>query len=249
MRFVAWNCNGGFRRKIDALLNLAPDIAVASEARQSCLSALNNDASSFVWAGKTASKGVAIVAFHGWKLTKIELEVSDDWFVPVVATKGDLTIQIIGVWVKRADDGYVKPTLRALRTLGEFIAASPTFILGDFNQSVRFDKGRGPGRRFQDVIAAFDELQMQSSWHANSGEAHGVEGAPTLHWKWQANSSYHVDYGFVPNSLISATKVSVGKYEDYVATKLSDHVPLTIDIDLFSLLVNEGMPHAGHEPI
>lgn len=232
MRFVAWNCNGGFRTKIDAVLNLNPDVAVVSEAKESCLAALDGDATSYVWAGKSGSKGVAIIGFDGWKLERIGIDVSDKWFVPVAATKGDRKVQIVGVWVKRADDGYVKPTLRALQTLSEFIAANPTFILGDFNQSVRFDKGRGPGRRFQDVIAAFEALQLRSAWHADSGEAHGAEGAPTLHWKWQADSRYHVDYAFVPNSLVSVTRIGIGKFEDYVATKLSDHMPLTIDVDL-----------------
>ena len=232
MRFVAWNCNGGFRKKIDAVLNLNPDVAVVSEAKESCLAALDGNATSYVWAGKSGSKGIAIIAFHGWRLAKIEHEVSDNWFVPLVATKGNQKVPIVAVWVKRADDGYVKPTLRALRSLGEFIGANPTFILGDFNQSVRFDKGHGPGRRFQDVIAAFDALNLRSAWHADSGDAHGAEGAPTLHWKWQADSPYHVDYAFVPSSLVSATRVGIGKFEDYVATKLSDHVPLTIDVDL-----------------
>jgi hypothetical protein len=232
MRFVAWNCNGGFRKKREALLNLNPDVAVISEARESCLAALDNDATSYVWAGKTGSKGVAIIGFDGWKLDKIEIGVSDNWFVPVVVTKGARKVQIIGVWVKRTDRGYVEPTLRALRTLRNFIVGKPTFILGDFNQSVRFDKGRGPGRRFKDVIAAFEALNLRSAWHAASSEAHGDEGAPTLHWKWQADSSYHVDYAFVPSAIVSATKVRIGKFEDYVATKLSDHVPLTIDVDL-----------------
>jgi hypothetical protein len=230
MRLVAWNCNGGFRKKIGALLDLAPDIAVISEVRQSCLSALDSAAASYVWAGKPGLKGVAIIGFHGWKLTKTEYEVSDHWFVPVVATKGDMSAHIIGVWVKRAADGYVKPTLRALQSFCDFIGAAPTFVLGDFNQSVRFDKGRGSGRRFVDVIAAFDELRMKSAWHASSGDAHGAEDSPTLHWKWQAESRYHVDFGFVPKNSVFTT--GIGKFEDYVSNRLSDHVPLTIDVEL-----------------
>lgn len=82
------------------------------------------------------------------------------------------------------------------------------------------------------MIAAFEALNLRSAWHAENGEAHGAEGTPTLHWKWQADSPYHIDYGFVPRSLVSATKVRIGKFEEYVATKLSDHVPLSIDVDL-----------------
>jgi endonuclease/exonuclease/phosphatase family metal-dependent hydrolase len=248
MRLLAWNCNGGFRRKFDAVLRLEPDIAVVSEARQSCLSALDDVAPSAVWVGTEDLKGVAVIPFHGWTLERIGPAVSDEWFLPLVATMGDAVVQIIAVWVKRSD-GYVNPTLRMLATLREFISARPTIVLGDFNQSIAFDKGRGPGRRFQDVIAAFAALHMKSAWHGHSGETHGAEGTPTLHWKWQADSPFHVDYAFVPDTLISSTKVSIGKYEDYVAAKLSDHLPLIIDIDLLSLSANQGLPHDAHEPV
>lgn len=64
-----------------------------------------------------------------------------------------------------------------------FISSNQTIVLGDFNQSIVFDKGRGLDRRFRDVIAAFDQTHMRSAWHAHSGEGHGVEDMPTLHWK------------------------------------------------------------------
>jgi hypothetical protein len=232
MRLVAWNCNGGFRKKIDTLLFLNPDIAVIPEALQTCLAELDKKATSSVWAGNAGSKGIAIIGFHGWQLTRIEIDVSDEWFVPVIATNGDTIVRVVGVWVKRADDGYVKPTRRALKSLREFISKEATFVVGDFNQNVQFDKGRGSGRRFQDVLTVFHELQMRSAWHAQSGDMHGAEGTPTLHWVWQANRAYHVDYAFVPNGLVQATRVSMGKFEDYVGTGISDHVPLTIDVDL-----------------
>ncbi|MFT7585290.1 MAG: hypothetical protein ACI9EW_001714, partial [Cellvibrionaceae bacterium] len=34
MKIVAWNCNMAFRRKLDPLLSLQPDIAVISECAQ-----------------------------------------------------------------------------------------------------------------------------------------------------------------------------------------------------------------------
>ena len=108
----------------------------------------------------------------------------------VDATRPEATseFQMIAVWVKQSSDGYVKPTLRALDALHAFLSARPTIVLGDFNEDVAFDKRRGPRRRFKDVIAAFETLKMRSAWHAHSGDAHGAEGAPTLHWKWQAES-------------------------------------------------------------
>ena len=122
MRFVAWNCNGGFRKKIDAVLNLNPDVAVVSEAKESCLAALDGNATSYVWAGKSGSKGIADHRLPRLETGEGRASTSPTTgSCPLVATKGNQKVPIVAVWVKRADDGYVKPTLRALRSLGEFI--------------------------------------------------------------------------------------------------------------------------------
>jgi hypothetical protein len=178
MKMVAWNCNGAFRKKIDALLQLAPDIAVVPEALQTCLTALNGRANSSVWAGSTNSKGLAVCSFNGWELKKAGPEVSENWFVPAIASKGNLAIQVVGVWVKPAS-GYVRPTLNALKALEKFAAAGPTIFLGDFNQNVVFDKAKEPGARFADVVDVFERLQMVSAWHGWRGEPHGAESRPT----------------------------------------------------------------------
>jgi hypothetical protein len=229
MRLVAWNCRRGFWGKHEALFQLKPDIAIIPEASQSCLDALECLTTSRVWVGANKWDGVAIISFNGWQLTRAELPVAESWFVPVIASKADVAVQVVGVWVKKRID-YVKPTLRALEALQEFIIASPTFVLGDFNQSVNFDKGCGPGRRFQDVLSAFDKMKMGSAWHACRGEVHGVESRPTFHLNHKAHLPFHIDYAFVPRNYVSVTDVQIGKFDDYVAW--SDHLPLTLDVGL-----------------
>jgi hypothetical protein len=146
MRFVAWNCVHAFRRKTGHLLRLSPDIAVISEARKECLDALDGSSTSTVWAGDQRAKGLAIVGFNGWRIASCETLRAEQWFLPTIAQRGATKVQIVGVWVKPAK-GYVAPTLRALQTLQGFIAGAPTIVAGDFNQSVRFDRRRGPGWR------------------------------------------------------------------------------------------------------
>jgi hypothetical protein len=228
MRLVAWNCQDAFRNKYEALLRLKPDIAVVSEARRTCLNVVDRIATSSDWVGETNSKGLGMISFNGWQLTRAGLAIAESWFAPVIASKGETIVQVVGVWVKPNQGSYVKPTLRSLDALREFIAASPTIVVGDFNQSVNF--GGSPGGRFQDVLDAFDRLQMVSAWHARHGETHGAESQPTLHQNRKAHDPFHIDYAFVPKNHISTIDVGIGTFEDYVAAELSDHVPLTLDI-------------------
>jgi hypothetical protein len=99
-------------------------------------------------------------------------------------------------------------------------------VLGDFNQNVAFDKNKGFGRRFKDVLDVFERLQMTSAWHGHHGELHGAESMPTSHWMWQLDRPYHVDYAFVPRHHVAISDVRIGRYEDYVVTRISDHLPL-----------------------
>ncbi|MEM7197146.1 MAG: endonuclease/exonuclease/phosphatase family protein, partial [Pseudomonadota bacterium] len=74
MRIVAWNCNMALHRKWDALLALQPDIAVISEvATPDILYARTKDAlppMAMQWCGNNPHKGLGVLAFHGYHLTR-----------------------------------------------------------------------------------------------------------------------------------------------------------------------------------
>jgi endonuclease/exonuclease/phosphatase family metal-dependent hydrolase len=161
--------------------------------------------------------------------------MSEEWFLPAIAERGAAKLQIVGVWVKPAS-GYVAPTLSALQTLQGFIAAAPTIVAGDFNQSVAFDPGRGPGRRFREVVDVLGDMGLNSAWHSHRQEAHGAETAATLYLTWNQSRPYHIDYVFAPEWPDRCIReVSLGRYDDYVASGVSDHVPLTVDFSSHSV--------------
>src|SRR6266446_4656464 len=70
MRIVASNCNMALERKIDVLLDLAPDIAVVCECAEperlrlrSKLSWMHNEP---IWIGRNPHKGLAVFTFNGY---------------------------------------------------------------------------------------------------------------------------------------------------------------------------------------
>ncbi len=100
-------------------------------------------------------------------------------------------------------------------------------------QSVVFDRGKGPGRRYSDVLSVLASLGLHSAWHSYHREARGAETAATLFWRWKADKPFHIDYAFMSESdRWSIIDASLGSFNKYVAGGLSDHVPLTIELQM-----------------
>jgi endonuclease/exonuclease/phosphatase family metal-dependent hydrolase len=73
---------------------------------------------------------------------------------------------------------------------------------------------------------------MISAYHANRSAEPGKEDDPTLFWQWKHDQPFHCDFCFVPAAWSEAISgVAVGSFDEWVATKTSDHVPLTVTID------------------
>lgn len=230
MRLVSWNCHDGFARKSPALLSLEPDIAVLSEVKAQHLAGLN-PAPEFVFAGASPQKGVAVVSWNGWELEQSQ-PVEQNWFLPVVARRGSAQINILAVWVKPTKN-YVEPTLNELDRLKEFLSHEHVIVTGDFNQNVMFDKGRKGRRRFSVALEMFSELGLASVWHVTKNETHGEESSKSLYFVYDEARGFHIDYAFASKSMMRAvTDVSFGTYAEWVKTKLSDHVPLSVSFDM-----------------
>jgi endonuclease/exonuclease/phosphatase family metal-dependent hydrolase len=229
MRIVAWNCCGGFARKLPALLALDPDLAVVCEVRRADLAALPAEAAA-LWAGDpdAAGKGLAILAFKGWRLARAAEPCVERWYLPVVARRGGRRLRLVGVWTQPAKD-YVTPTLRALDALAGFLAAGPAVMAGDFNQSVRWDAKKSERRRFAHALARLQALGLKSAWHARYLQRHGAEVQPTYFHRWSAADTYHIDYLFASLGLRRRlARAEIGAHADWGG--LSDHAPVIVDL-------------------
>ena len=239
-----------FRRKLEPLLSLGPDVAVISECAQPDIvreklkgkAHLLPPATDIVWIGSNKHKGLAILAFNGYKVQLADCYDSKLRFIAPVEvwrpnSDGDADFHLLGAWAMHANDGIRKkaqagPLRESLDIHAEFLTAKPSIAAGDFNNNVFWDRP-GWAINFEDTVARFDQLGMISAYHAVMNEAQGDESIPTHYWRDRKKDgpTYHIDFIFIPKDWErSINHFEVGTFEDWCGSKLSDHVPLTIDL-------------------
>ena len=244
MRIVAWNCAGALHRKIDALMALRPDLAVILEAAERgrlIAQAPELAKASLVWVGKNPSKGLLLAGF-GTTLLEFDHHRHDDslhWMAPVTVSglPGlDQRVHLLGVWSQNASEGKRQKDnpgylLQALRRYHKFLRSAPAVVAGDFNNNVLWDK---PGWKMNHAneIRALASLGLVSAYHVSRGVEAGNEPQPTLYWRRRKTDGYHIDYVFIPEEWSRCSfELTVGGYEDWVTSRLSDHVPLVLEIE------------------
>ena len=141
------------------------------------------------------------------------------------ARRGDLEFQVVAVWpyaTKSVKTSY-RQAHDGLERHADWIRQRPTVILGDFNASKTYK-----GRNWTDLAALMESVNLVSAYHRKFGESFGSETRPT-HFK--GGKGFHLDYCFLPEAWAQCiSKVDVGVHSEW--EKFSDHVPLTVDLDL-----------------
>ena len=243
MRIVAWNCNRALHRKIDALMTLRPDVAVISEAAKPerlATRAPELADASLVWIGKYPDRGLLLAGF-GTTVLELDRDRHDDglcWIAPV-SVSGlpglDKPIHLLGVWAQNSGGGNRRkdnpgPLRQALRRYDGFLRSAPAVVAGDFNNHVCWDK---PGWPMNHVNAVRDlaRLGLISVYHVARGVEAGNEPEPTYFQHYRATAGYHIDYVFMPEEWADrAFTLTVGRYQDWIELRRSDHVPLVLEI-------------------
>jgi hypothetical protein len=113
VRLVAWNCRSGFHRKLEALRELAPDVAIVAE----CCSpekAPDLQATSALWIGDNPNKGLGVFSFGGLSLVRDDAyDPSIPYVLPVrVETETGNAFHVLAVW---AHDGLAPLRMSTVR--------------------------------------------------------------------------------------------------------------------------------------
>jgi exodeoxyribonuclease-3 len=234
VRIVAWNANMAVRRKLPELRSLAPDVAVLSECEQRVAVP---EGASFAWVGRNPHKGLGVLAFGPYS---VSLDPAFDprlqWIAPVRVT-GPRPFTLLAVWAQNDRAKVFHPLeprssqlQQALTVFRNELRGSPAVLAGDFNNNVQWDRGKPAD--WTVTVDRLGEAGFVSAYHADRAVAYGREPEPTLYWRDRRvdGPTYHIDYCFVPRAW-SIVSVAVGSFQDWVGARLSDHVPLTVEVE------------------
>ncbi|HZZ07962.1 MAG TPA: endonuclease/exonuclease/phosphatase family protein [Candidatus Binataceae bacterium] len=239
MRIISWNCGSGFHRKIEALLALAPDVAVVQECAD--LDSLARKAPGFaptgaLWTGDNPHRGLGVFSFGPYRLSRVGAADASITYAIAARVVGPSAFNLVALWshygkspMTVAEPG---PTVRALRSYASLLKRRPSIIAGDLNNHVRWDKP-GKASNHANAMAEIAAFGLASAYHAFYGLAQGSERHPTLYWRDRTRTgpTFHIDYVFVPQIAIGLLRrVAVGSYAKWIATGLSDHAPLIVDL-------------------
>jgi len=232
MRIVVWNCKMGLSRKRKHLYDLHPDIAVIPECSQNCLKLCMEDGFEGRWFGDNLRKGLGVLVAKPLHIGKAEKPPSK-WVVPMEITGGECEFLLIAVWTMLVQGSlprsYIGQLYEAVVNNPQWFAGKPTILCGDFNSNKIWDDMRKKTGNHSTAVSALEKHRLASAYHHFFSESQGQETQPTYYFWHHKDRGYHIDYVFLPNEWASQiSSVQVGSHATW--SKLSDHVPLSIEV-------------------
>lgn len=237
VRLVVWNCCERFDRNYPHLLDLGFDVAIVCECgpfdpglgdRRELSAVLKLAVNQ---PGHT--KHIGVLARDPWRVEEMSVIPDQPWLLPA-RISGPVDFTVLAVWALGPQ--WVEGLSYAAQTgrvVDQVLPAvdGPIVLAGDLNATIASDSRST--RLHADNVGRLLERGLVSAFTAARGEADPLS-EPTYHHQWNASRPFHIDHAFVPVEWIDGIEVSIGAYEEWVATKRSDHVPLVVDLRLSS---------------
>jgi endonuclease/exonuclease/phosphatase family metal-dependent hydrolase len=180
-----------------------------------------------LWAGGNKHKGLGVFARSPVTLAALNWQSENaQLFLPC---RVDDAFNLLAVWTKNAADyAYIGQLWRYLQQQKDALSASPAIICGDLNSNTCWDQ-RGRVWNHSNVVRELEEIGFYSAYHLFHNEAQGRESKPTLYMQRNLEKSYHIDYIFMPKSLIeNGSSVAVG--ESSMWLQHSDHMRVILNV-------------------
>ena len=234
MRFVAWNCCERFDRNYLHLRDLDFDVAVVcecgpfnpglDEAREvTAVLKLGVDQP-----GHT--KHIGVLARDPWRVEELPRVEGQPLLLPARVT-GPLDFTVLAVWALGPEwvEGRLSYAMQTGRVVAQTLPGidGPVVLAGDLNAPILSDSTST--RLHTDNVDRLLAGGLVSAFTAARGEADPL-AEPTYFHRWNAAQPFHIDHVFLPKEWTSGVQLSIGTYEEWVATKRSDHVPIVIDL-------------------
>lgn len=140
---------------------------------------------------------------------------------------------ILAIWSCPQSGGapaYGAQVVAALDAYQEEISTGDVIVAGDFNIGQSMSSGT-PKDWASPARARWEALGLCSVYHAFHAETLGGATKSTYFHRRHEDQGFHIDYILIHKDRIPAVEaVEVGTYQEWVATGVSDHVPIIIDL-------------------
>ena len=228
MKIVTWNCNLNFTTKFERLESIDADVYIIQE----CENLKENyfSGSKFFWTGRIENKGLGVLIKNGSASLDAIHNPNLINFLPIRSDG----LRILGVWAynhraKKFGDNVSGETIKAIEFYKDWLVEEslPCVFGGDFNNSVVWDKQNNENN-FQNINKRLEVLGFRSAYHSKNNAAYGAEEHATFFHTKKESKKYHIDYLYLKSADFKS--IEIGKYEDWI--KLSDHVPVTVELSI-----------------
>jgi exodeoxyribonuclease III len=226
-----------FRRKYSSILRYKPDILIVPECEEPAKLNLDNsdlNPANIVWVGRNSNKGLGVFSFGEFEIQlKKSFNPEFRFVIPLTVRSKKVEFDLFVVWANNPEDpdgAYIEQVWKAVHFYEKQIGRANIIIAGDFNSNSIWDRGHRIGNH-SDLVYKLSRNGIQSSYHNFNIASQGEELEKTLYMYRHENKGYHIDYCFMSSDLTSRIEsVRVGAYDDWI--KLSDHVPLIVEISI-----------------
>ncbi len=236
MKIITWNCQGAFRKKVEAILALRPDILIIQECEHpdklDFSKSLVKPQDTY-WYSDGGKKGIATFSFCDYKI-KLSPEFNPQfrYIIPLELTSDSDSFTLFAVWAMNNKENriarYIGQVWFAINYYIDLLD-KPSIIIGDFNSNKIWDYKDRVGSH-SDVVNKLQEKGIRSVYHQLLDIEQGKEIHPTFYMFRKKEKPYHIDYCFTSHDLIKKIKsIEIGKYENWIS--ISDHMPLTIELE------------------
>ena len=242
MRILLWNCCNGFgdQSKIDYIKSFNPDIAVIPEIKQKNIDQIKPDDSEWITNNhkNPIPKGLGVLGFNGYKLTRLPRDEEMEIFIPLRVTKDSFAFNLLAVWnfYYASKQGRFKdlrgPECLEYSALRHYqpMFSDPSLIIGDWNLGPTFSQPS-----FLKIVDMASQSGMKSIYHEFFKLPHDQtnhstfrqirKGVPLLH---------HLDHIF--GSKFFYENISDLLIDDFTNVVRSDHAPVVLDINTYEQL-------------
>ncbi len=230
MKIITWNCNGAFRKKLEALAEYQTDIMVIQECEdpgRSKDAGYKSWATNYIWKGDNQYKGLGVFAGKNIQLQELDWDSSGLEYFISCRINGDFNL--IATWCHGANKSKYKYIGQMWQYVQRHKSKFQTaVILGDFNSNAFWDKA-GRNWNHSDVVQELKEVGIHSVYHNYFDEEQGKENKPTFYLVKNLNKPYHLDYIFASRELTdNYVNLSVGNPDQWLS--LSDHMPIFCEL-------------------